>query len=66
MNLKSKLLAAVATGTVLVATNASAAVDVTEAVAELEGMLIPVGLLGAAALGVAIAIKVWKRIRGAA
>lgn len=47
------------------ATTASAAVDVTEAVSELEGMLVPIGLLGAAALLVTITIKVWKRIRGA-
>jgi hypothetical protein len=43
-----------------------AAIDVTEAVGELDGMLIPIGLLGAAALVVSVVIKVWKRLRGAA
>ncbi|MDR7135723.1 hypothetical protein J2X06_002941 [Lysobacter niastensis] len=63
---KNALAVAVASAFSLVAMNASAAVDVTEAVTELEGMLVPIGLLGGAALLVAITIKIWKRIRGAA
>jgi len=64
---KSKL-AAVLTGTAfaLATTAASAAVDVTAAKSELDGMIAPIGILGGAALLVVIAIKVWKRIRGAA
>lgn len=66
--MKSKMGHVLATGAVLALGSgaASAAIDVTEAVAELDGLIVPIGLLGGAALVVAITIKVWRRIRGAA
>lgn len=66
MRFKNMLFATLATASAIVATNASAAVDVTEAVAEIDGAAAPIALLGGAALVIAVLIKVYKRVRGAA
>lgn len=65
-NLRSKLAVGAMAASAFIATNASAAIDVTEAVSEIEGAAAPIGLLGGAALVVAVIIKVYKRLRGAA
>mgnify|MGYP005750868787 CR=1 FL=1 len=65
-NTRSKLLAAGAVASAFVATNANAAIDVTAAVAEIDGAHAPIALLGGAALIVAVIIKVYRRLRGAA
>lgn len=62
----TKLALALGLVTSFAATNASAAVDVADAVAEMSGALVPIGLLGGAALLVTVVIKVYKRVRGAA
>ena len=48
------------------ANTASAAIDVTDAVAEFTGAAAPIAALGGAALLVVVMIKVYKKIRGAA
>lgn len=63
---RSKLAGVMLASSAFIATNASAAVDVTEAVAEIEGAHAPIALLGGAALVVAVIIKVYRRLRGAA
>lgn len=44
---------------------AHAAIDVTTAVSEIEGIAAPAGLIGLAMLGVLATIKGWKMIRRA-
>lgn len=63
---RSKLAVGALAASAFVATNANAAVDVTDAVAEISGAATPIGLLGGAALVIAVMIKVYKRLRGAA
>ena len=50
----------------LVASNASAAIDVSAAVTELTGASAPIALLGGAALVIAVLVKVYRKVRGAA
>jgi hypothetical protein len=45
--------------------NANAAVDVTSTVSEITGALAPIGLIGAAVLGVLVAVKIYKWVRRA-
>lgn len=40
------------------------AIDVTDVAASLTGLIVPVGVVGAAYLGVRVAIRGWKVIRG--
>lgn len=67
-NARTKFTGALLLGSAFVATNASAqsAIDVTDAVAEITSAATPIGLLGGAALVMAVIIKVYKRLRGAA
>ena len=59
--------AAAVTGMVLASASSFAAplaIDVTDVAASLTGLIIPVGVVGAAYLGVRVAIRGWKVIRG--
>lgn len=59
--------AATATGLVLASVSSFAvplAIDVTDVAASLTGLIVPVGVVGAAYLGVRVAIRGWKVIRG--
>ena len=40
------------------------AIDVTEIASSLTGLIVPIGVVGAAYLGVRVAIRGWKVIRG--
>lgn len=57
-----------ATGALMLASAASfaepLAIDVTDVAASLTGLIVPVGVVGAAYLGVRVAIRGWKVIRG--
>lgn len=55
------------TGAALLAyvNSAMAAVDVTAVVTEIEGAVVPIGLIGAAVLVVMVGIKVYKWVRRA-
>lgn len=55
-----------ALATAFAASNASAAVDVTDAVAEITGSHAAIGLLGGAALITVVIIKTYKRLQRAA
>lgn len=44
----------------------AAAIDTSDAVTAIEAAAVAVGVVGAAAFGVVIAVKVWKWMRGAA
>lgn len=62
-------LGKVAAAGALVATSAASfaeplAIDVTDIAASLTGLIVPVGVVGAAYLGVRVAIRGWKVIRG--
>lgn len=46
------------------ASSFAAAPDVTEVAASLTDLIVPIGLVGAAYLGVRVAIRGWKVIRG--
>lgn len=50
---------------VLLAGASHAAVDVSEAIGEIDGMIAPVAAIGGAILLVLVAIKAWKMIRRA-
>ena len=59
--------AAAVTGMVLAAGVSHAeplAIDVTEVASSLTGLIVPIGVVGAAYLGVRVAIRGWKVIRG--
>ena len=59
--------AAAVTGMVLAAGASHAealSIDVTDVAASLTGLIVPVGVVGAAYLGVRVAIRGWKVIRG--
>lgn len=58
--------AAAVTGLVLASVNsfAAAAPDVADVAASLTGLIVPIGVVGAAYLGVRVAIRGWKVIRG--
>lgn len=58
---------AAVTGMVLAAGASHAAplaIDVADVAASLTGLIVPVGVVGAAYLGVRVAIRGWKVIRG--
>lgn len=63
-NLKTGLLA-VAAGGMVAANSASAAVDVTDIVTAIDGVIAPVSLIGAAVLLVVVTIKTFKWVRQA-
>lgn len=56
--------AAAVTGMILVSASSFAEVDVTDVAASLTGLIVPIGVVGAAYLGVRVAIRGWKVIRG--
>lgn len=67
-NLKAKIVVAVGVGAAVMAGPALAAgdaVDVTATVATITGQLVPVGLIGVAVLGVMVAVKAFRWVRGA-
>lgn len=57
-----------ATGALILASAASfaepLAIDVSDVASSLTGLIVPVGVVGAAYLGVRVAIRGWKVIRG--
>lgn len=59
--LKGLALTAAVTATQL----AHAAIDVTDAVTEVQGTSAPIGLIGLAMLGVLAGLKAWKLVRRA-
>ncbi len=63
---KSFFAKAAATSALVLASASSfaAAPDVTEIAASLTGLIAPIGVVGAAYLGVRVAIRGWKVIRG--
>lgn len=66
-NAQIRRLATAAAGAVLLASAnmAHAAIDVTDVVAEIDGAIAPIGLIGAAVLVVVVSIAAFKWVRRA-